>query len=358
MRVLRPRRPRAAHKLLATVHGSTRSFLLEKFHPRHNEFAREAQSAAHVEYSDAEKHYRPIPGTEFHILTEPGDVRANKLYGNEDGSEEIPNFTEEEMCRDRVTTFEEATSELISLYKIMGACGYQEGIMQHLSYTFHDHDAELTGIPRRITLTLAMGVHWTEAARQYLVGMDTDTGEVILGDRMPELTGQNIHLAIARKRKDLGLVLHTHTPYVTALSCLEEPHDTVTMTSQNACMFYNSVVYDREYSGLAVNMDEGDRCCELLGDDKTVLMLCNHGSVVVAPTIAIGFERLFYLEESARVQLLANQSGHKLRQIQDSVAREAFEQHEYYMHFNANHHFESRKRRLKTSKREEIENLL
>jgi ribulose-5-phosphate 4-epimerase/fuculose-1-phosphate aldolase len=89
--------------------------------------------------------------------------------------------------------------------------------------------------------------------------------------------------------------MHTHMPYATALSVLEdtglEPVD------QNALRFYGDVAYDSGYAGLALARDEGERLASELGD-KRVLFMSNHGVLVAGETIAEAFNDLYYLERA------------------------------------------------------------
>ena len=52
---------------------------------------------------------------------------------------------------------------------------------------------------------------------------------------------------------------------------------------QNACLFYNQIDYNLVYSGPSVYEKEGVRTAKQLGD-KSVLFMCNHGVLVVAPS--------------------------------------------------------------------------
>ena len=74
------------------------------------------------------------------------------------------------------------------------------------------------------------------------------------------------------------------------------------MYHQNSCIFYNSVAYDRDYSGLSVDEDEGMRTARQLGD-KTVLFMCNHGILVVGPTVARAFDYVYFLERACMFQV-------------------------------------------------------
>lgn len=74
------------------------------------------------------------------------------------------------------------------------------------------------------------------------------------------------------------------------------------MYHQDSCLFYNRVAYDREYSGLSTDDNEGMRIAKRLGD-KSVLFMCNHGVLVVAGTAARAFDDFYYLERACMTQV-------------------------------------------------------
>lgn len=124
----------------------------------------------------------------------------------------------------------------------------------------------------------------------------------------------HLHQRVPRAR----VVLHTHMAYATALTCLRDfeflPLD------QNACRFYGRIAYDRDYAGMALDDHEGARVAGLLGDDKSVLFLGNHGVMVVGETVAEAFDELYYLEKAAKLQVLALSTGQPLALIPHETA--------------------------------------
>ena len=74
------------------------------------------------------------------------------------------------------------------------------------------------------------------------------------------------------------------------------------MYHQNSCLFYNRIAYDRDYSGLSTDDEEGMRIAKQLGD-KSVLFMCNHGILVVAANAARAFDDVYYLERASMTQV-------------------------------------------------------
>ena len=111
--------------------------------------------------------------------------------------------------------------------------------------------------------------------------------------------------------------MHTHMPYATALANLEDP--TLLPLSQQSLRFWGEVAYDMDYKGLAEDREEGDRIARALGDKK-VLFMANHGVTVVGETIPETFDWLYYLEQAARLQVLAYSTGRPLKVLGDNMA--------------------------------------
>ena len=67
--------------------------------------------------------------------------------------------------------------------------------------------------------------------------------------------------------------MHTHSDYVTALSCLKEPH--ILPIHQSSMRFIERVFYYQEY-GVPDVIDEGKKLGEALAD-KDILIMGQHG---------------------------------------------------------------------------------
>jgi len=52
-----------------------------------------------------------------------------------------------------------------------------------------------------------------------------------------------------------------------------------------------------------------------------VLMMGNHGALVVGNTVPQAFERLYFLERAAQAQVLALSTGRALKTLPDSVVK-------------------------------------
>jgi len=144
------------------------------------------------------------------------------------------------------------------------------------------------------------GIDWSQVTASCLLGLNP-VGQVMEGEGEPELSGACIHLGVRRARPEAKVIMHTHTPYATALGCLEDP--SLMMVHQNSCRFLDRCAWDTGYQP-ATMIEEGERLGKELGD-KSVLFMCHHGTLVVADSIHVAFDEVYYLERACMVQLLA-----------------------------------------------------
>lgn len=163
------------------------------------------------------------------------------------------------------------------------------------------------------------GIDWSLVTASCILGLDTG-GRVMEGQGEPELSGACIHLGVRRARPDAKVVMHTHTPYATALACLEDP--SLVMTHQNSCRFLDRCAYDTGYQP-ATMIEEGERLGKVLGD-KDILFMCHHGTLVVADSIHVAFDEVYYLERACMTQLLAmGAAGKEALKVMPTAVQEA-----------------------------------
>ena len=89
-------------------------------------------------------------------------------------------------------------------------------------------------------------------------------------------------------------------------------------------------VIDENYGGLAFE-EEGKRCAKLLDEsNKNILIMSNHGIVVLGETVAAAFNRLYYFERAAKTYILALQTGRALRVMPEELAERTAQELEGY----------------------------
>jgi ribulose-5-phosphate 4-epimerase/fuculose-1-phosphate aldolase len=203
----------------------------------------------------------------------------------------------------------QARIDLAACYRLADHFGLNEGIDNHMTMLVPGHADRFLLAP--------FGLHWSEVKASDFMVVDFN-GQIQSGRGPIEATALYIHLPVHRLSPRARCVLHTHMPYATALSMLENPR--LEMAVQSALGFYDDVAYDPDYSGLAFDHTEGERLARALGD-KSVLMMGNHGALVVGETIPKAFERLYFLERAAQAQVLALSTGRALKLVPEKVVR-------------------------------------
>ncbi len=198
--------------------------------------------------------------------------------------------------------------QLAAAFRAAARCGFNEGIDNHFSLL-------VEGSRDRFLLN-PYGPDWSELAASDLLVIDVN-GNVVDGEARWERTAFVIHRAVHLARPDARCVLHTHMPYATALAMTESGLET--RASQNAMLFHGRVAR-LDYAGFADATEEGERIAGAFGEGTTVVMLDNHGVIVVGNTVAEAWERLYFLERACQVQVLAQSTGSPLRLVAEEVA--------------------------------------
>jgi ribulose-5-phosphate 4-epimerase/fuculose-1-phosphate aldolase len=201
-----------------------------------------------------------------------------------------------------------ARVDLAAAYRLAARYGYNEGVCNHFTLMLPGEADKFLLIPH--------GVHWSQVRASRLLVVDF-AGNVVQGKGDAEATAFYIHARIHRQAPHAACVLHTHQPYATALTMLEDME--LKPSIQSALRFYGRIAYDEVYSGLALDEAEGDRMARRLGD-KEVLFSANHGVLVAGPSVAQAFDALYFLERAAQAQIIALSSGQKLRQVSPNLA--------------------------------------
>ena len=234
-----------------------------------------------------------------------------------------------------------ARVDLAACYRLAERFGLNEGIDNHMTLL-------VPGYSDRFLLA-PFGMHWSEVCARDFMVVDFG-GRVLSGEGLVEDTALYIHQPTHRLSPQGRCVLHTHMPYATALCMLENPQ--LEMAVQTALGFYGDIAYDADYSGLAYDLGEGERLARALGD-KSVLMMGNHGVLVVGNSVPEAFERLYFLERAAQAQVLALSTGRQLKLIPETVVLKTAAQFDASPtvggHDRAELHFEALKRVLDRS---------
>lgn len=233
----------------------------------------------------------------------------------------------------------ELRTDLAAALRWAARLNFNEGVDNHFSIAVPSANGEITG---ELFLINPYGWHWSEVTASSMVLCDAD-GTVLEGDNTVEDTAFYIHSRIHVNVPSATVVLHTHQPYVTALTLLAD--NELKMCEQNALSFHNRIAYDNAYNGLALGSNEGNRLASMM-EDKSILMMAGHGVTVTGPNMKEAFNDLYYLERAAMFQVLAMSTGKELLDIPADVIDKTAEQQTQESKIVADRHFKAIKRML------------
>jgi ribulose-5-phosphate 4-epimerase/fuculose-1-phosphate aldolase len=185
---------------------------------------------------------------------------------------------------------------------------WNEGVVNHFTALVPGRRDQFFAIP--------YGLHWDEVAPRDFLVVDLE-GRVVRGEGEIELTSLMIHGAMHRDLPQAVVILHTHQPHITALTCLED--QSVEFCSQHTLHFPGRIAYLNSY-GLATEASIGDLIREALAD-KDILMMANHGVTVCGPSVHQAFDDLYTLDRACEIQLLAMSAHRRLRRIAEDDLR-------------------------------------
>lgn len=228
----------------------------------------------------------------------------------------------------------QARIDLAACFRMAAKLGMAEGICNHFSFVLPGHP--------QLFLVNPFGLAFAEVTASSLLICDFQ-GRVLAGEGQPEATAFFIHAQLHRLNPRATAAFHTHMPNATALCMLEG--DPFVWAGQTALKFYERMVVDEHYNGLALDDAEGERISRAAGE-ADIVMLKNHGPLVLGPSIAEAWDDLYYLERAAEVQLKAMASGRPLKPVPHAIASAACRQMLVGNAESARLHLESVKRSL------------
>jgi ribulose-5-phosphate 4-epimerase/fuculose-1-phosphate aldolase len=175
------------------------------------------------------------------------------------------------------------------------------------------------------------GRHFSRMTASSLIEIDANDPATMARPDAPDPTAWGLHGSIHRALPHARCVMHVHSIHATVLASLADSR--LPAIDQNSAMFHNRLVVDDHYGGMAFE-EEGARCATLLADPKTTVMVMgNHGVLVVGQTVAEAFNRLYYFERAAETYARALQTGRPLRVLPDDIAEKTAQEWEAYPGF-------------------------
>lgn len=188
--------------------------------------------------------------------------------------------------------------DLAASYRLMAIFGITDLIYNHITARAPDkHDHFLIN---------PYGMLYEEITASSLHKIDVD-GDVILAGHPAygvNRAGFVIHSAVHMGRADAGCVIHTHSRAASAVSAMKCG---LLPLSQSATLFYDEVSY-HDFEGPAVDLEERARLVRDLGSND-VMLLRNHGTLIVGRTVAHASLTSYQLENACKIQVDALAGG-------------------------------------------------
>jgi len=112
-----------------------------------------------------------------------------------------------------------------------------------------------------------------------------------------------LHLSLLAQRPDINAVVHTHSPFATAVACLGWD-----LPSFHYLVAVSGVSIPCAPYAIYGSQQLADNVCNVIGNGKAVLM-ANHGLVAVAGTLAKAFDIADIVEYLSRIYLQVRAVG-------------------------------------------------
>ena len=185
-----------------------------------------------------------------------------------------------------------------------------EGVSNHFSLSVNEDGTQFLMNPNQ--------VHFSLIKASDLLLIDANDPETMNRPDAPDPTAWGLHGALHRLCPHARCAMHVHSAHATVLACLRDP--VLPPVDQNCAIFFDRIAYDTEYGGLALD-DEAERACEKLADpSKKVLVMGNHGIMVIGDTVADTFNRMYYFERACEIYIKSLWTGRELAVLDDKIA--------------------------------------
>ena len=215
--------------------------------------------------------------------------------------------------------------DLAAAFRWCAREGLNEAVANHFSLALSDDGRQFLINPNQR--------HFSRIRASDLLLVDLDEPATCRGPDAPDPTALGLHGAIHAAVPHARCAMHCHSRYATVLASLADSR--LPAIDQNTAMFFDRVVVDEHYGGLALE-EEGARCATLLADPKhSVMVMGNHGVLVIGQTVAQTWTRLYYFERAVATYILALQTGRPLRVLSDEIAAKTADEMDVYPEMDA-----------------------
>ncbi len=213
-----------------------------------------------------------------------------------------------------------ARVDLAAAFRWTARLNMHEAVANHFSLSVSDDGTKFLINPNQ--------VHFSRIKASDLLLLDANDPETLTRPGAPDPTAWGLHGAIHRACPHHRCAMHVHSIHATVLACLADSN--LPPIDQNTATFYNRIVIDDGFAGLAFE-EEGARCAAMLADPKIkVMIMGNHGVMVLGISAADTFNRLYYFERAAETYIRSLQTGQRLRVLSHEIAEKTARELEDY----------------------------
>ena len=218
-------------------------------------------------------------------------------------------------------------SDLACAFRWTARLGMHESVANHFSLAVNDAGTQFLMNPNQ--------KHFSRIKASDMLLIDADDPRSTTGPDAPDPTAWGLHGSLHRLVPHARCAMHVHSIFATVLASLQDSR--LPAIDQNTAIFHDRMVIDNVYGGFAFEA-EGARCAALFADPKKkVMVMGNHGVLVIGATVAETFNRMYYFERAAETYIRALQTGLPLRVMDDLIAEKVAVQTENYSGFDVNH---------------------
>lgn len=210
--------------------------------------------------------------------------------------------------------------DLAAAFRWAARLDLHEAVANHFSLAVNDEGTRFFMNPNQ--------VHFSRIRASDLLFLDANNPDSMSQKDAPDPTAWGLHGSLHRHCRHARCVMHVHSTYATVLASLKDSR--LPPIDQNTAYFYGRYVIDEKFDGLAFE-EEGTRCSGMLQDPNIkVMIMGNHGVLILGNCVADAFNRLYYFERAAKTYILALQTGRPLRILSHEIAEKTARQLEEY----------------------------
>jgi ribulose-5-phosphate 4-epimerase/fuculose-1-phosphate aldolase len=200
--------------------------------------------------------------------------------------------------------------DLAAAFRWAARLNMHEAVANHFSLSVNEDGTQFLMNPNQ--------KHFSRIKASDILLLDANDPDTMQKPGAPDPTAWGLHGSVHRKCPHAKCVMHVHSIHATVLASLADSR--LPPIDQNTAIFYERYVIDEGFGGLAFE-DEGMRCAGMLQDPKIkVMIMGNHGVLVLGNDVADTFNRLYYFERAAETYIRALQTSQPLRELPHDIA--------------------------------------